>query len=266
MYPYEQTLQLLLADSLQFDRNAVKAAGLRLREVRFAIADTVLRAGGFERQNVIAIRRGLLDVFERFERDICDAMRVHVARGWEAGRRLVDEPFREHGIHLAAMPQEHLAALELVQWYVADLLVNFTHTASKRVNGTLMRGLIANKSAKMIMRELDKLFVGRRKGLIFELQRIVRTELNGVINLAMQDRLLQAGKLKKDLKKYWIGSQHRNGKHGMVETATHPMKGGSPIAFDKYFLVGGKKAFGPHDPRLHVGHKINCGCRLGFLL
>ena len=256
----------LLSTSMKFDKQVARRLSAYLKTLRQELAAIVLRSGGFERQNIMVIRRNAGFMFQRLQSDLTELMRVNVLQAWDMGRKMVDDPLQLHGIHLGAMPQDNASALELVQWYVADLIGSFVAQADKRVNGILMRGIIAGKGSKMIMREIDKAFAGKKRGLEFELRRIVKTELSAATNLAMQGRLALAGKSAPSLKKYWVCSGHRNGRHERIEFATNPRRGGIPLAFDGKFLLGNLKALGPHDPGLHIGHKINCGCRLGFMV
>jgi hypothetical protein len=97
-------------------------------------------------------------------------------------------------------------------------------------------------------------------------ERITRTELMGVFNLADVARNEQLAETVPTLKKWWDAAQDSRTRptHAAADQRYRPGGSQGPIGLTEDFRVGGERCAGPHDPRLSAGERVNCRCVRAF--
>lgn len=174
---------------------------------------------------------------------------------WDAGIDTIDAPLARAGITIQA-PMVAETQLEIMASYSPDLIKSVGRDAVKRINGALQVGLTSGKSAFETMKDVDAI-IGLKtdKGVSYQAERIVRTELARVNSAARQARIesLLNGMTEPEgqLFKKWIhsGKFHARKNHAALNGKIVPIEERFPGGF-----------LYPHAPGMSAGETINCGC------
>ncbi len=171
---------------------------------------------------------------------------------WELGKDFIDEPLQVMNVTNLA-PELNITALEFAQRGTADLIAKgLLPDLIKTVNTEIQLGILGQKTPFAIMKEIQTKLKG--KNTFFKAERITRTELARVQNLASEKRVEQVAESVPGLKKQWLWS----GKSRVTHAAAH----GQTVKVDKKFTVGGEKLKHPLDPAGSAQNTINCGCSM----
>ena len=98
--------------------------------------------------------------------------------------------------------------------------------------------------------------------IAYQAERIVRTESNGIYNIASQARQQQVAQAALGTLKYWLTAHDSRVRPDHVEAGTRYAPGGDPgpIPFGKAYRVGDEELQFPHDPTASAKQRINCRC------
>ena len=147
--------------------------------------------------------------------------------------------------------------------YSADLIQGVSEDVRGRINGQLERSLMGELTPYQAMQQVDEVLgVGKRTGVSYRAERIIRTEMTRAHSMGARVGLSRLGEqLEKDERKYlmkeWISAQ-QIGRTRPAHLAAH----GQRVPYDKPFIVGGEELDFPGDPKGSPGNTINCLCRM----
>jgi hypothetical protein len=128
------------------------------------------------------------------------------------------------------------------------------------VNATLSRAALGSVSPFNAMKEVDKL-LGRAgaEGVSYQAERIVRTEVNRVYSIALDNSMQNiAAQFKgaQKVMKTWVSGPNRPGRRPL-----HQDMNGQTVPVDEPFKTpDGYELMYPRDPAGPAQHTINCGC------
>lgn len=175
-------------------------------------------------------------------------------RAWELGRDLVDEPLEAGGIRVAGIaPRLDTRQLLAMRAFMTDRIKDIGIAAANKINSELGLVVIGAQTPSEAVTAVTQILgeTSRTRAIT-----IIRTELGRAYSAAAQQRMEQASRFVKGLRKQWRRSgklhprPHHDAAHGQVQDV------------DKHFLLkgGAVKILFPRDPAAAVGETINCGC------
>lgn len=196
-----------------------------------------------------------------------DAMLTDAATALRAGQEAVwtrgVAAARELALNLdleGALFAPSAELLTIATGYTADLIRTIPGELMPKVNGTLARAVLGSLSPYETMQELDKL-LGRagQRGVSYQVERIVRTEVQRVYSIALDQQIQAlAGRLEQPQKllKEWIAGPPRPGRredHQQIDGQQVPVH-------EPFALPDGTRLMYPRDPAGPPHQTINCGC------
>ena len=205
-----------------------------------------------------SIQSSIDELISRFQYQLQTAVYGGFERIAEFGDDIIERPLFELGFNIPIISVDP-KFLIIADQYSLDLIMDIGEDLRKAITRHIRFGLSGEQTAFQVMGEITKdlgtktIGMETVKGVAYQAERIVRTEMHRVQGMASQARLEKASKIVPDLKKQWICSfinsrqSHKNA-HGQV------------VDYDKPFRVGGDKLMYPGDPRGSAKETINCGC------
>lgn len=215
----------------------------------------------WEAGNLANLERALAQSVFDFQKKFVQMMGLAVEQSWERGQQTAIEPLIEVGLDVR-LPSLSPRELELMQATSADLVQDLAIDTYTKIDTEIRRVVVGFKSQFDAARDIEKLLAleraeGRRVGIAgalgYQAERIVRTEVNRVHNVASFDSLKQAQNDLLDLEKTWVATldgrtrdSHRE-LHGMTLPMHEPFPNGLMY---------------PHDPSGPPEETVHCRCRL----
>ncbi len=255
----------LNAIAKEFDRlevRTLRSAIQLLRDVRNRISGQLIDTD-FSRFRIAEQQRALDDIIVRY-----DSMARALAHGasheaFRLGERATIEPLQDAGIGAAFFrPSE--AQVNIIAQFSADLISGVSELMRSRINTSIRLNALGGSSATQAMKDITVILgIPSKpkdivKGIAYEAERILRTEVNRTYNLSTA---AQRDKLAEDvpgLEKQWIASADLRTRDSHLEAH------GQIVPADKPFLVGtGKEKHEldyPLDPAGPPEETINCRC------
>lgn len=245
------------------DADIQRALAARLIDLRRAISDALLsNPNGFEAarlNDLLDTIEQLLDAFEgNMIRSALDIYRSAYALGVSG----VVDPLTVAGIpgiDPTLPPQQLTAALD----FSAALVQSITDQMRGSINTTVRLAVLGGQSPFEAMKAItamlgldDRRRVVRGVGVRGE--RILRTEMTTVYNLAHQTKMSEIAGLVPGLLKAWVATPDTRTRPSHL--AAHRRYSDEPIPVGQPFIVGGFEAMFPGDPNLPASERINCRC------
>jgi hypothetical protein len=271
---YQRAAEKLLEQHDRLTTQQIKAAFELLVEVRNALLRELVQARPSDLDTFryhqlqalnAAIERHGLRLRQQFGRRMAQAMQESWHRGQEFSLRAAEAA----GIHLVSARDISLAQLTVAQTLAASLVQQVSDDFIARARQIVTRGVAGELPVQVVEQRIADLLAvepdrrQRRFGPIaFQAERIMRTELNGVFNLANEMRQRAIAADTPGLRKYWLATRDERTRPSHRQAGARYQPGGSPgpIPFDQAYTVGGEAARFPHDPRLSARERVNCRC------
>ena len=174
---------------------------------------------------------------------------------WAAGTLAARDQFQaitgiaQAGIMLT--PADQLKK-DMLTGLAADLIQDVSDDAIKRIVNTLSLSVLGNKTNLQAMRDIDKVFGNKQKGITYRAERIARTELSRAYNVGNHAANEQAVQAAPELRKRWVKTM--DGRVRPDHLAAH----GQERKIDEPFDVGGAKLMFPLDPAGPAEQTIGC--------
>ena len=190
-----------------------------------------------------------------------------VYQGLELSLKMGVASFAEPLISLGYMVDmtPDAAMLNALQGYSADLVKSITEDMRKAINSQVRLVALGQLPPFEAMQAITTQFglldmhVGREvvKGVGYRAERILRTELNRLYNIAHHSKELQSPI--PDLRKRWIATGDSRTRPAHLRA--HQRYALEPIPVNQPFIVDGEALMYPMDPSGSPENTINCRCR-----
>jgi len=163
------------------------------------------------------------------------------------------------------LPDVSPAKLAVLQDYSADLIRDVSREAISKINQAIARGIVGELTPKQVADEIVPAIrilkdPAKRKPGIFtsifnRAEKIMRTEMHRVNQIASQARLEQLVEQRPQIMKQWVATIDARTRR------THRMADGQIKKIDQPFIVGGHELMFPGDPAGPPEEVINCRCQ-----
>lgn len=244
-----------------------------LTQARKEVTDQLTRLAGkegFKPTQLKRLRQAIDERTNELIRQLAPTLGGGLKRAWEHGADLTPELLRAVGAAdlipaRDLSPQQLNVALtvaaDLVQGVGDDFRAAAKRSVAFGVLGALSPWEVQQEVAELLRTEPSRQ-TGKLGTIAYQAERIVRTEMVGVANLANQQRHMQIGADVPGLRKYWLTAGDGRVRDSHVVAGRRYAPGGSvgPIPLEEDYEVGGFSAAMPHDPRLPARERVNCRC------
>jgi len=234
-----------------------EALAKRLKEI-------ILTAPAWDVQHIRDIQAALSRAIRDAEPRLLAEIRAIMGDAWELGLRSVDEMAEFLGVTVV-LPEIDPTKLAIMQDYSADLIRGVTSDLISKVNNAILRGIVGERTPFQLVEEIVpsvRMFVDpeKRKPGIFTTafnrsEKIIRTEMHRVNQMANQARMEQLFEQRPELRKQWITTL--DGRQRETHEAAHLQI----RKIDRPFIVGKAKLMFPGDPAGPPEEVINCRCQ-----
>lgn len=256
---YRAFIEDLLKAVGRRDEVTIRAVIEMLHEARMRIAADLMTAEGWDFYHLRNLQTIVERWLRRFQDELSRTLIAAEETAYRQGGLAVEEPLTRMGYR---MPLGDLSPYQLmvVQAYSADLIKGLVDDALNRINNALALGILGEKSPFQIMKEITTI-LGEQElkaigGISYRAERIVRTELARISNMATFARQQDAAKHIPGLMKEWW-SVRIPGRTRPHHWAAH----GQRVLVNEPFIVMGEKMMYPLDPAGSPANVINCLCR-----
>lgn len=268
-YPqYRKLVEGLLRDIERQDQATIRRVIGLLHEARMRIAQDLVTAEGWDLYHLRNLREMVARALREFESRYYAELAAQQGEAYRRGSAMITEPLRRMGYRL--IPTD-LSPYELmiIQGYSADLIKGLVGNALTRINTALTLGVLAEKSVLQVMQEItDILGVERLEavgGFAYRAERIARTELGRVRNMATFARLREVAEAIPGLMKEWVSVLligRTRGSPGTKGPYNHWGAHGQRVLVNEPFIISGEELMYPIDPAGSPGNTIFCMCSL----
>lgn len=176
------------------------------------------------------------------------------------------DPIAAAGI-VMTLPYVDRSILNTVLDYDADLINGISADLRKKIVMQINLTALGQQSPMEAMENVTQsLGIERKfnkyltKGIAWDAERIVRTELNRLYNLAHYTQGRAFTRVEPDMEKSWIATPDNRTR--LTHLEAHKTYAKDPIPFEDLFDVGRAKLRFPHDPSGPPEEVINCRCHL----
>lgn len=241
------------------DEATIRSVIEMLHEARMRIAADLMTAEGWDFYRLRNLQALVERSLRRFQNEMSRSLMGAEDIAYREGGLLVEEPLTRMGYRV---PLADLSPYQLmvIQAYSADLVKGLVDDALNRINNTLSLGILGERSPFQIMKEITEI-LGEQEikaigGIAYRAEKIVRTELSRISNMATFARQQDAAKHIPGLMKEWL-SVLLPGRTRPHHWAAH----GQRVPVDKPFIVMGEPMMYPLDPAGSPTNVIHCMCR-----
>jgi SPP1 gp7 family putative phage head morphogenesis protein len=153
------------------------------------------------------------------------------------------------------VPAMDTGRLTLLRSLMNEHLARYGADVQSKIASVMLRGLMSGNSATDMMREVERILgLPSGRGIRYEAERIVRTEMTRAYNMARQARREEYGKQVVGLYKVWLSWRDNR-----VRPA-HRAADGQMVPYDQPFKVAGELLMFPGDPKGSAAQTVNCRC------
>ncbi len=251
----------LTAIAANFDRlevSTLRSAIQLLRNVRSQIAGQLIDTD-FSRFRIAEQQRALDDIIDRYDSMVRALAHGASHEAFRLGERATVEPLQDAGIGAAFFrPSE--AQVNIIAQFSADLIGGVSEIMRSRINTSIRLNALGGSSAIQAMKDITVILgIPSKpkdivKGIAYEAERILRTEVNRTYNLATHAQQTALAKDVPGLRKQWIASAD------LRTRDTHLEAHGQTVHVKDKFHVGGFNLAYPLDPAGPPQETINCRC------
>jgi hypothetical protein len=194
------------------------------------------------------------------------SLRGGISSAYQFGGASVVDPLDSIGISTPFF-QLTPSILNVIVDASADLITGISDDVRKFVNGQIRQVALQQLSPVDAMRNISQHtgFVSMRpgretvKGIAYNAERVVRTELSRTYNQAAQSQALATAQRVPELRKKWIANG--DSRTRLSHLAAHLRYMNDPIPVSEPYQVGGAAMMYPHAPAGPARESTNCRCR-----
>ncbi len=280
--PKEQYADELLAVSKRFDNledGTIKRLIALLQDVRkdmaLALADNPT---DFERFRLQALRDSVDNIILDFQSGLTANLNTSFVGAGNLGVDMVANPLDAIGLNVSSFNTLAPSQVNVALDFSADLITKITSETRNAINIQLRQATLAQQSPFQAMKNITQaLGVNSKdgiwgtknrpevvKGVAADAERIVRTEMTRINNLAQSSTQQQAGNLIPGLLKRWIATPRGNTRQTHINA--HRRYFNDPIPIDEPFKVGRSELMYPGDPRGEAQETIHCRCTMATIV
>lgn len=275
---YQRTLDRETAALRRLEDRTVREVIRLLTATRHRIVDELLRLGGRHDETMRAsqvltarreVERALTAWKSEATRAIVAALRETQRAGDALQPRLLDAigaaTFREASTDLTLVPEVSQHQLDVAADGVADLVSRVSEEGRVSIGQALNATLLGDRSPAQAVQAVATILgtqTDRRGPIATQAERIVRTELLSVYNLANERRQREIAKDVPAIRKRWLSARDSRVRpvHAAATERYAPGAKPGPIKVGEDFVVGGERGKGPHAPSFSARNKVNCRC------
>ena len=258
---YERRVRKMIDENTKLSTRVFRKMKRHLEDARERVVQMITNAQGWNAYYYQQYKQELDNILAELERVLSNELQ----QGLEGGFNSVEEVLRymiEHFNLNVSFPVLTLEVLGVSADYSADLVKGLTSELRKRLNLYISQTCLGQMDPYQLIKLVKDQVVDQP--LTFgavetRAEAIARTEIARVYNTAQRIQIEKLGQAMEQtglqLKKMWVHSHvGKNPRPG------HLALDGKKVDYKDYFVVGGHKAWGPHDPGLPASEVVNCGC------
>jgi len=246
------------------ERDTLHKIWALLKQVQGEIQNDLLGAEGFQQYRLTELLKGVERYIDAFDARATVEMRAGLGQSFQFGGAYVTEPLAAIGIGVGFF-QPTPAMLNVIVEASADLVTGISEPLLRFINLQLRQVALQQISSIDAMRNISNNigFVSMRpgretvKGIAYNAERIVRTEMGRAFNLASHTQQLAVAERVPELTKRWIATGVRTRETHLV---AHMRYLDNPIPVSEPFHVGGSLMMYPGDPNGEAKEVCNCHC------
>ncbi len=242
------------------ERDTLRRSIELLRDFRNRVAGQLSDIDNFEQFRLRELQGNLNELITQYEGQLRALNNGAIRGSFNLGRSFVVEPLESAGItNIFFRPSP--AQINVLLDFTADLITGIGHDIRKRINTQISMAALGERSPFQAMKEITKI-IGLPakasdpvKGISYQAERILRTEVNRAYNLAIFSQQRDLAEQVPDLKKQWRATGDERTRD------SHLVAHGRIVLVNEPFIVGGAKLMYPLDPAGPAEETINCRCR-----
>lgn len=263
---YARKLNAIAARYGKMETGTVRRIWELLREVEREIRADLVSAEGFRAYQLREVLKSVEQYLDAFDAQAVAALRDGIRGAYQFGGAYVVEPLEEIGV-TAAFLQTTPQTLNVIVDASADLVTGITSDVRRFINLQIRQAALQQITPVDAMQNISKHlgFVSMRpgretvKGVAYNTERIVRTEMGRTFNLATHSQQLATAERVPELMKRWVATG--DGRTRESHLVAHMRYRDNPIPVNEPFEVGGALLMYPLDPAGPPEETINCRCR-----
>ena len=254
---YHAFIDDLLRQVERRDEAVIRAAIEMLHETRMRIAADLMTAEGWDFYRLRNLQAIVERWLRRFQDELTRTLIAAEETAYRQGGLAVEEPLAQMGYRVSFADLSPYQ-LMVIQAYSADLVKALVGDALNRINNALALGILGEKSPFQIMKEITEI-LGEQEikaigGIAYRAEKIARTELSRIFNMATFARQQDAAKHIPGLQKEWLTAMDERVR------PHHAIAHGQRVPVERPFIVMGEELQYPSDPAGSPSNTINCRC------
>lgn len=261
---YASRLRAIARNVDSIERALLQDSIRLLRDVRDQIAGQ-LTATEFSQFRIAEQTRILDDIIGNYDAQIRFLTANAAREAFVLGERSVIEPLQQANIGVAFF-RPSTAQINVISQFSADLISGISSDMRTKMNRVIRLNALGGNTSLDAMRDITNLLFKTQRppsprtrrptrGVAYEAERILRTEVNRSYNLAAFGQQEALARDVPGLQKMWQAT-------GDIRTRdTHLLAHGQVVLVNEFFRVGFSDLMFPLDPSGPPGEVINCRCR-----
>ena len=263
---YTRALNAVALRYGRMENDTVRRIWALLRQVQGEIAADLTSAEGFRAYQLREVLESVDRYLAAFDAQAIAELRGGIAGAYQFGGAYVVDPLTAVGLD-AGFNQLTPQILNVIVDASADLVTGISEPIRRFLNLQIRQVALQQLTPIEAMRNISQHFgfvsmrPGREtvKGIAYNAERIVRTELSRNFNLATHSQQLATAERVPELRKKWIATG--DARTRQTHLAAHMRYMDNPIPVSEPFEVGGELLMYPLDPNGSPGNVIHCRCR-----
>jgi len=249
----------------RMERDTLRKIWALLKQVQGEIQRDLVDAEGFRQYQLTELLKSVERYVASFDAEATAAMRAGLGQSFQFGGAYVTDPLEAIGVGVGFF-EPTPAMLNVIVEASADLVTGISEPLLRFVNLQVRQVALQQISAVDAMRNISNNigFVSMRpgretvKGIAYNAERIVRTEMGRAFNLASHSQQLAVSERVPELTKRWVASGDARTRESHL--VAHMRYLDNPIPVSEPFHVGGSLLMYPGDPNGVPAEIINCRC------
>ncbi len=250
----------------RMQRDTLRQIWKLLQQVEAEIQRDLLSAEGFRQFQLTELLRGIERYIAAFDDKANAALRAGLAQSFQFGGAYVTDPLDAIGVGVGFF-EPTPAMMNVIVEASADLVTGISEPLLRFVNLQVRQVALQQIAPIDAMRNISNNigFVSMRpgretvKGIAYNAERIIRTEMGRAFNLASHSQQLVVAERVPGMLKRWVASGDARTRESHL--AAHMRYLANPIPVSEPFHVGGSLLMYPGDPNGALSEIINCRCR-----
>lgn len=212
-------------------------------------------AEGFEAFRLQELSANVDQLIAQYEAQMIALSRQTLVTSSRLGALSVVEPLQAAGVAVGFF-QPTPAQINVLLDFSADLIRGIGQQARQAINTEIRLAALGERSTTSAMQAINRrLGVDTSDGIAYQGERILRTEMGRVYNVANQSQQQVTAQTVPGLQKMWVATGDRRTR------ISHLLAHGQIVAVNEPFRVGSVRMMYPLDPNAPAGEVINCRCR-----